>query len=334
MALDALFLQFTLHLSGTLATILVALLIDAIIGDPDWLWRRLPHPVVLFGKLVGGLERWLNKNADSPLLAGVKGTEALGILIAIAGLIGMGIDWLANQSLAGAAVQTIFVAILLAQQSLYVHVKRVAIALKSSNLEDGRKAVSMIVGRDPAQLDRSGISRASIESMSENLSDGVVAPAFWFIIAGMPGLLIYKAVNTADSMIGHRSEQYLYFGKAAARVDDLLNLIPARLTGLLLALAAPLTKGRITKSLAGMIREAKWHRSPNAGWPEAATAHALNVALGGPRRYGNEQVDAPFFNEAGNKDASQRDIMRGLRLMLGALVLHYGLILGIYASLA
>ncbi|MEP4433416.1 MAG: adenosylcobinamide-phosphate synthase CbiB, partial [Hyphomicrobiales bacterium] len=212
-------LDYTLFLSGTLASLLVALLLDAILGDPDWIWRRLPHPVVWIGKLVGLFDRVLNLKRNNALnfLLGLFVTLLL-VVLGISG--GIGLRWVSEQSLYGAAAAILFVAILLAQKSLYSHVKRVADALKDPNIETARQTVAMIVGRDPQQLNKSGISRATIESCAENLSDGVVAPAFWFAVAGFPGLVVYKAINTADSMIGHKNERYHAFGWSAARLDD------------------------------------------------------------------------------------------------------------------
>lgn len=326
-------LDYTLFLSGTLASLLVALLLDAILGDPDWIWRRLPHPVVWIGKFISLLDKLLNLKRNTPinLLLGFMVTLVL-ITLGIAG--GIGLRWISEQSLSSAAAVILFAAILLAQKSLYSHVKQVADALKDSDINVARRSVSMIVGRDPKQLDKSGISRAAIESCAENLSDGVVAPAFWFAVAGFPGLLVYKAINTADSMIGHKNEIYHAFGWSAARLDDVLNLIPARITGLLFALCAPVVRGSVFRTLGGMLKEAGWHRSPNAGWPEAATAYALGISLAGPRQYGTQRVDAPFFNAQGRKDAGKRDIRRVLNLTIAVLVLHWLIYLGLYAALA
>lgn len=326
-------LDYTLFLSGTLASLLVALLLDAILGDPDWLWRRLPHPVVWIGKFIGLLDKLLNlkRNNAFNLLLGSFVTLLL-VTLGIAG--GIGLRWISEQSLSSAAAVILFVAILLAQKSLYGHVKRVADALKDPDINVARKTVAMIVGRDPKQLDKAGISRAAIESCAENLSDGVVAPAFWFAVAGFPGLLVYKAINTADSMIGHKNEKYHAFGWSAARLDDVMNLIPARITGVLFAICSPVVRGSMFRTLGGLFREAGWHRSPNAGWPEAATAYALGISLAGPRQYGNQKVDAPFFNAKGRKDSGKRDIRRVLKLMIAVLVLHWLIYLGLYAALA
>jgi adenosylcobinamide-phosphate synthase len=218
---------------------------------------------------------------------------------------------------------------LIAQKSLYQHVARVRAAFAGDGLAAARDAVSLIVGRDPSSLDESGVSRAAIESCAENFSDGVVAPMFWLALFGLPGLLAYKTINTADSMIGHRSDRYRDFGWASARLDDLVNLVPARLSGLLLALAAPVTRGSIVSSLRTMRRDARRHRSPNAGWPESAMAGALRIRLAGPRRYAEGVVDDPYLNAAG-RDAVPADIRRALRMLTAACGIQFG----IYAMLA
>jgi adenosylcobinamide-phosphate synthase len=211
---------------------------------------------------------------------------------------------------------------LIAQRSLYQHVARVRTAFADGGLAEARRAVAMIVGRDPDQLDEAGVSRAAIESCAENFSDGVVAPVFWLALLGLPGLIAYKAVNTADSMIGHLSPRYASFGWAAARLDDLVNLIPARLSGLLVAAVAPVAGGRTATALRVMWRDAAKHRSPNAGWPESATAGALSLALAGPRRYGTRIVDDVFLNAEARQDASPGDIGRALKLLMAACLLQ------------
>ncbi len=220
--------------------------------------------------------------------------------------------------------------VLIAQRSLYQHVSRVRSAFADGGLAEARKAVSMIVGRDPDQLDEAGVCRAAIESCAENFSDGVVAPAFWLALLGLPGLVAYKAINTADSMIGHRTPRYEYFGWAAARLDDLVNLIPARLSGLLLAAVAPVAKRSAAVAFQTMWRDAAKHRSPNAGWPESAMAGALGVALAGPRRYGERIVDDPFLNAEARKEATPDDMSRALDLLVSACLLEAG----VYAALA
>lgn len=278
-----------------------ALILDALVGEPDALWRRVPHPVVAIGRLIDWLERQLNRGADRRR-RGVLAVVALAAIVLPLPLllVSLPFGWVA--SVLGAAI-------LLAQRSLADHVDAVAVALDRS-LDDGREAVSRIVGRDPQSLDRAGVARAAIESAAENFSDGVVAPAFWFAIAGLPGIVLYKAVNTADSMIGHRSERYAEFGWAAARLDDVLNWIPARLSGALLCLA-----GLDARAIRVMVRDARLHRSPNAGWPEAATAAVLGVALAGPRVYGGIVTDDPYVNPEGERRPGPEQIRQAVALV-------------------
>ncbi|NBE06860.1 adenosylcobinamide-phosphate synthase CbiB [Paragemmobacter ruber] len=272
-------------MSATL--LLPALLLDAALGEPKWLWDRFPHPAVLMGRAIGWMDSRFNSGAHRRL----KGTATMAALGAAA----LALGWLIHAIPDFGLLEIIAAAILLAQKSLVQHVQAVADALRLST-EGGRRAVSMIVGRDTATLDDPAISRAAIESAAENLSDGVIAPAFWFLIAGLPGLMLYKITNTADSMIGHRTPRHEEFGWAAARFDDLLNLIPARLTALLLALTHGWTDPR------PILRDAPLHRSPNAGWPEAAMAVILNTALSGPRAYHGEMRDYPWVWAEGRRD--------------------------------
>ncbi len=296
----------------------LALAIDAIVGDPDWLWRRWPHPVVWFGAVIGRLDRLLNHDTQSFATRRIMG--ALGLALVLGLFVGGAIllRSILSQIPYGLALEALIASILIAQRSLHDHVKRVAAALETGGLSAGREAVSMIVGRDPQSLDGSGVARAAIESTAENFSDGVVAPALWFALLGLPGIVAYKVINTADSMIGHMNDRHRAYGWAAARLDDLVNLPASRLAGLLVALAAPLVGGSVAHSLAVMRRDAGLHRSPNAGWPEAAMAGALGVALAGPRRYGERVVEDPFLNPEGRRDATAADVRRALTVMIGA----------------
>jgi adenosylcobinamide-phosphate synthase len=278
-----------------------ALILDALVGDPPSLWSRMPHPVVLFGRLVAWLEARLNRGAERRR----KGALAVAILLAVT----LAPALLVAALPFGWVLEILGAAALLAQRSLAEHVGEVADGLARS-LDEGRAAVSRIVGRDPQSLDRAGAARAAIESAAENFSDGVVAPAFWFLLLGLPGIVLYKAVNTADSMIGHRSPRYAEFGWAAARIDDVLNWIPARLAGALICLA-----GVRPAALRVMWRDARRHRSPNAGWPEAATAAVLGVALAGPRIYAGVITDDPYLNAEGRRDAGPDDIARAVVLI-------------------
>lgn len=293
---------FETDLGGVAAMLAIAMALDAVFGEPDWLWRRLPHPAVLMGRAVAALERSMNRGA----LRRAKG--ALAVLILSAGALALGLA-LAAAPVLGEALSVIGAAVLLAQRSLAEHVAAVAAGLRQG-LAEGRRAVSMIVGRDPEALDDAAVARAAIESAAENFSDGVVAPAFWFLLGGLPGMLLYKTINTADSMIGHRSDRYRRFGWAAARLDDGLNLIPARLTGALLCLV-----GAGWAAFRVMLRDARLHKSPNAGWPEAATAVSLDVALAGPRLYGGVLTDDPWVNQDGRRHATAQDVDAAVRLL-------------------
>ena len=298
--------------------LLAALLLDAVIGDPDWLWRRLPHPVVWIGKVISVFDTHLNNSHRPTVARRLGGVLMLAVLLTGGLLVGAGIQAFAGRIHFGGALVIVIAAIFIAQNSLYRHVAAVRDELNDGGLAGGRKAVSMIVGRDPEQLDEAGVSRAAIESCAENFSDGVVAPVFWFALLGLPGLLAYKAVNTADSMIGHKNEKYADFGWASARFDDLINLPASRLSGVFIALSAPLAGGSIGKSLTSIRLDAAMHRSPNAGWPEAAMAGALGIALAGPRVYPGYTVDDPYMNASGRKDARATDISRALRVLLTA----------------
>jgi len=296
------------------AILLLALLLDAALGEPKWLWSKLPHPAVLMGRAVGALERSLNRSQSS-MAAGVL---ALAVLVSAA----YGIGALLAQL--GPIVQIILAAILLAQRSLVQHVRAVADGLRLS-LDEGRNAVAMIVSRDTRHMDPSAVARSAIESAAENLSDGVIAPAFWFLIAGLPGLMVYKIVNTADSMIGYRTPRYEAFGKAAARVDDLLNWVPARLTCALIAVPSG-----VASHWRAIAADAGQHRSPNAGWPEAAMARAISVALAGPRAYDGVMQQFPWVGGDGKRQIGPPEIDAALR----KLWLAWGMMLALTTALA
>jgi adenosylcobinamide-phosphate synthase len=285
----------------TAALLLPALILDALAGEPEWAWRRVPHPAVLAGRAVAEMDRRLNSGGFRRL----KGVAAVAVLAAGAGLAGAAIAAVPDAGV----LEIVAAAVLLAQRSLVDHVAAVAQALRLS-VADGRMEVARIVGRDTAAMDAPAVARAAIESAAENLSDGVVAPAFWFAVAGLPGIAVYKAVNTADSMIGHRTPRHEAFGWAAARLDDLLNLVPARLTALLIA---ALSDG--WRHWPAILRDAPRHRSPNAGWPEAAMAQALGVALSGPRSYHGARRDEPFVNPEGRHEAGAADIDRAVTIL-------------------
>ncbi|MBP7701892.1 MAG: cobalamin biosynthesis protein CobD [Phenylobacterium sp.] len=282
--------------------VLAAAAVEGVFGYP----RRLPHPVVWIGATLRRLDAALNRGGD------VR-RRAAGVLtlLVVAGLAG-GAGWWLDRFLHGWALILTIVAgsTGLAARSLYDHVAAVSKALDpDTNLPAARAAVAMIVGRDTAALDKTGVAAAALESLAESFNDGVVAPLFWFLLGGLAGLFAYKAVNTADSMIGHREEPYRCFGWAAARTDDLMNLIPARIAGGLIALIA----GRGWRV---MLRDAGKHASPNSGWPEAAMAGALGVRLGGPASYDGVPHERPSFGEG--PQPSALDLTRGLGLYLRA----------------
>ncbi len=282
-------------------TLTLALLLDAALGEPRWLWDRLPHPAVLMGRLIGWADRRFNTGTRKRL----KGS----VLMAALAVGGLALGTMLAALPGGPVIEILLAAILLAQRSLADHVADVARALRTS-VKDGRRAVARIVGRDTATLDSPGISRAAIESAAENFSDGVVAPAVWFLLGGLPGLLLYKVTNTADSMIGYRTPRHQDFGWAAARFDDLLNLIPARLTAVFIALRKP-RRGQWQ----AIRRDARLHRSPNAGWPEAAMAIALNVALSGPRSYDGTLRPFPWVWPEGTRTPGPVQIDAAVRVL-------------------
>ena len=280
--------------------LVAALILDALLGEPRLLWDRLPHPAIVMGRLIG----WCDTRFNRPP-AKAMGLAVVAMLVVAAAATGILITQLPGAPL----WSLILTAILLAQRSLVDHVGAVADAMQLST-DDGRRAVARIVGRDTGGMDDTAIARAAIESGAENFSDGVVAPAFWFAVAGLPGILIYKIVNTADSMIGYRTPRHESFGWAAARLDDALNWIPARLTAamILLVHARPHLWRIVT-------RDAALHRSPNAGWPEAAMAAILNVALSGPRSYDGEVKNFPFVHPDGTREVGPRDIGACIRVL-------------------
>ncbi|WP_299133061.1 adenosylcobinamide-phosphate synthase CbiB [uncultured Amaricoccus sp.] len=305
---------------------LLAMLAELLTGYPDPIYRAIGHPVTWFGRLISALERWWNRGPG-------RRRRLLGIVTAaaltLAGLVpGLALEralpgWLGQMAVA------LLAGTLIAQRSLGAHVAAVATALERG-LPEGRAAVSRIVGRDPDSLDAAGVARAAIESLAENFSDGVVAPVFWLWVGGLGGGAAYKAINTGDSMIGHRSERYRAFGWAVARLDDLVNLPASRLTAALLIGAACVTPGASPRgALRAVRRDAGRHRSPNAGWPEAAMAGALGFALAGPRRYGGELVEDAVMGAGGRPELGAADIRRALRLYWTADALLVGLLAGL-----
>lgn len=304
------------HLSN-IELALAALLLEAAIGYPDFVYRRIGHPVTWMGGLLTGLETRLNRPSMPAGPRQLFGVVTLVVLLAGSFCAAFTIDRISAFGLIGVGVTILVASSLLAQRSLYAHVRAVADALEFNGLEAGRTAVSMIVGRNPDCLDEAGVARAAIESLAENFSDGVVAPAFWMAVVGLPGAACYKAANTADSMIGHRTPRYAAFGWAAARFDDVINLPASRLSALLVVLAAVATDASPCGAIEAVWRDARRHRSFNAGWPEAAMAGALGLQLAGPRVYGNTLVEDAFMG-SGRREATVADITRALRLYRAA----------------
>ena len=308
-------------LTAPAALMLGAWAIEAAVGWPNWLFARIRHPVVWLGWLISAFERALNRRRWPHRVRYVAGVATTMIVLITATGVAYLIAGATPNTVLGYAIDAIIASSLLASRSLYEHVAAVATALSAGELSRARTAVSKIVGRDPARLDGSGIARASLESLAENASDGVVAPLFWGTVFGLPGIAVYKAINTLDSMIGHKNERYAAFGGFAARLDDIANLVPARLTGLLFA-AASLKRN----AFAVMFRDAPCHRSPNAGWPEAAMAGGLGVRLSGPRAYGAEVTNEPWLNGgAGDPDAAT--LRRGLMVYVRAMTVCVALLL-------
>jgi adenosylcobinamide-phosphate synthase len=293
----------------------VAMAMDALVGWPDRLFARVGHPVTWLGRLITALDASWNRESDPASTRKAAGAAAALLVIVAAAAIGWAVQQIVPFGLIGGALLGLVAWPFVAFRSLYDHVAAVRDPLRSGNIEGARAAVAMIVGRDPQSLDEAGIARAAIESLAENASDGVVAPLFWGVLFGLPGIVGYKAVNTLDSMIGHRSPRHEAFGWAAARIDDVANFIPARLTGLLFVLFAGEHR---SQAMSCMWADARHHRSPNAGWPEAAMAGALGIRLCGPRSYQGEMAEEPWLNAAA-RDPAAADITRALELYVGAM---------------
>lgn len=316
-----------LHPPGSLALLALALASEAAAGYPDRLYRALGHPVTWIGRGIGALDRGLNRGGERRRR--LSGVLALVVLLAVVGALALAVTALA--ALAPLPVALVALALLAAslpaQRSLHQHVAAVAHELGREGLSGGRRAVALIVGRNPDSLDEPAICRAAIESLAENFSDGIVAPAFWLGAAGLPGGALYKAVNTADSMVGHRTPRHEAFGWAAARFDDLVNLPASRLSALLLVWAAALRPDASARcAWRAVRRDAGRHRSPNAGWPEAAMAGALGLRLAGPRVYGETRVEDAWMGE-GRAEAEPADIGRALALYRTACTLLFTLAL-------
>jgi adenosylcobinamide-phosphate synthase len=301
----------------------IALLVEALVGYPDWLMQSIGHPVTWTGRLIGFLDDTLNRDPMSRAGRRAAGIGSLVIVITVTG----GIAYVVERGLLplGVAFAALAASTLLAQRSLHSHVERVATALEQEGLTAGRKAVSHIVGRDVQALDEAAVARAAIESLAENFSDGVVAPALWLAIGGLAGAAVYKAINTADSMIGHRTARHEAFGWAAARLDDVVNLPASRLSALLIiAAAATTSRSAAAQAWRAVVHDAPRHRSPNAGYPEAAMAGALDLALAGPRSYAGVKIEDAIMGH-GRRVAVAADIRKALTLFRRADAMLLGL---------
>ena len=296
------------------AGMFVAMLIETVFGWPDGLYDRMGHPVTWIGALIDACDRRFNRESEPDWLRRTFGVAVMLGICLLVWVVMVLVTWALPGGWLGLLLTGLIGWPMIATRSLYDHVRRVAMPLARGDLPAAREAVSMIVGRDPARLDGPGVARAALESLAESASDGVVAPLFWGVLLGLPGIAVYKAINTMDSMIGHLSPRHTAFGWAAARVDDLVNLVPARLTGLMFAAVS----GQWVASVACMRRDAHKHRSPNAGWPEAAMAGALGIRLSGPRVYDGQVSHEHWVNALGS-DPTAMDVGRGLDLYIKAM---------------
>ena len=302
----------------TIALAFLALIIEATLGYPDWLMRTIGHPVTWMGRLIGMLDHALNSETLRFASRRLAGVLAILVIVAVAAVLGHLLERSVLRLPFGIGLAAIAASTLIAQRSLYDHVRRVAAALEKDGICAARAAVSHIVGRDPQALDEAGVARAAIESLAENFADGVVAPVFWLAAAGLAGGAAYKAINTADSMIGHRTPRHQAFGFAAARLDDLVNLPASRLSGLLIVAGAAVTPGALPAAAWRTLRrDAARHRSPNAGYPEAAMAGALGLALAGPRVYGGVEIADAMMGD-GRRLTTAADIRAALALYIRA----------------
>ena len=317
-------------------TTLVAVALDAACGYPQWLFARVGHPVSWIGRLIARCEAHWNDPRLSFAERRRNGVLALAVTLFATATVTLALVALMRGLLPApwsAVLVGLAASTLIAQRSLNDHVAAVAHALEAEGIDAGRNAVAQIVGRETAALDTAGVSRAAIESLAENYSDGVVAPIFWLLVGGLPGAALYKTINTGDSMVGHRSERYEAYGWASARLDDIVNLPASRLAAVFIIVAAALLPGCNAKGAARAVaRDARCHRSPNAGWPEAAMAGALGLRLAGPRIYGGETVDDHWMGD-GRAAATADDIYRGLHLFRVACMLQ-ALVIGALAFVA
>ena len=298
------------------AAIMLGYGLDALIGDP----YTMPHLIRLVGTLIAALERLLRRLLPTTKRGEIMGGVLLALLVPTVMCLGAGcalaLAWRLSPVL-GLVAETLVCYQMLAARQLEIEAERVLAALDEGGIEGARAQVRMIVGRDTGGLDEAGVLRATVETVAENASDGVVAPLVYMGLAGPVGGLLYKCVNTMDSMVGYRNERYRHFGRAAARLDDVLNWVPARLTGAIMCLVAPLVglSGRDAWRI--MRRDARRHVSPNAGFPEAACAGALGIALVGPASYFGEVHMKPWVGDA-TREIERADVGRATALMRGS----------------
>ncbi len=306
--------------------LLIAMAVEGYMGDAAFLFRHVPHPVVVIGRAIGFLDDKLNRDWRSETDRAIRGAITVAVMVTGAAAFGLALMWLTLMTPFGWLPELLLVTSLIAGRGLYDAVARVAAGLETDGLAGGRDAVRHIVGRNPESLDEGGVARAAIESLAENFSDAYMAPVFWYVLLGLPGILVYKTVNTMDSMIGHMTPRHRAFGFTAARLDDALNAVPARFSAFVFAAAALFVPtGNARAALKTAFRDAGKHRSFNAGWPEAAAAGALGLALAGPRRYGDHVVEDAWMGD-GRARATANDIRRALYLYGVACLLVGGMV--------
>jgi len=309
-----------------LILLLLAMGIEAYLGEASFIFNRIKHPIAIIGSLISVLDDKLNRPKRPEMDRAIRGAFVVMLMVSLSAAIGVGIMWLTLHVPWGWVVECALLVTMLASRGLYDAVARVAKGLEMEGLRGGRDAVKHIVGRDPDSLDAPGVARAAIESLAENFGDAVAGPVFWYVLFGLPGILVYKTVNTMDSMIGHKTPRHRAFGFTAARLDDVLNVIPARLSALIFAAAAIFVPTANPKAaVTTAIRDAKKHRSFNAGWPEGAVAGALGLALAGPRTYGTDIVTDDWMGD-GRARATHKDIERALYLYGVACLITGGIV--------
>lgn len=307
--------------------LVLAIVLDWLIGDPKRLYRYISHPVQFMGELLMMIEGWLNVPGRPFRAQKVRGTIGFVLYLIVWVIVAIALTVIFDViGVWGVACEIILACVLISGRSLYDHVRDVCDALKFKTDQEARQAVGQIVGRDTAALDAQGVARAAIESGAENLSDGFIGPVLFYLVGGLPGLFLYKATNTADSMIGYKTQRFLGYGWAAARFDDLLNWLPSRITGFMIVLFAFVFYGRGSQSHSVMRRDASKHSSPNAGWPEAAMAGALGIAVAGPRVYKDMMKQDPWINARGRLDVGSEDIWQALRIMQAVIMLSIPLV--------